>query len=96
MLKIIEFDSTNPNWTNVRDHNYMLIKCHEHYVNDVIKHQGYIYLNQICELLGAGWNPHDENLCIINNYKNKDVYIRFEIIDRLDESITILIHRYDY
>jgi hypothetical protein len=36
----------------------------EQNINDTIRYRGYIYLNQIYELIGHPWNPNDENPCI--------------------------------
>ena len=95
LLKTIYFDSKNPNWNDDRELNYMFLCMQERYINDIINVRGYIYLNQIHELLGIKWDTNDENLCIKNNGKIRFRYIDFEIFNEPDNSVTVLIYRHD-
>lgn len=63
----------------------------ERYVNGLLVHRGYVYLNQICELLGIGWNPKKHrNKCFIykkgkcisfnTTYTENGFELRFELI----------------
>lgn len=67
----IYFDKKSIHWFD----NSMLNKSYLHYnmnyVKDILKYRGYIYLNQIYEMLGLKWNPERDNYCI----RNTDVKI---------------------
>lgn len=67
----------------------------ERYLNEIIRHRGYIYLNQICENMCVEWNPDDENPCIKNDGVDRIAFIQFETFRKSDNSLLIHIHRYD-
>ena len=48
----------------------------ENYLNDLLEHRGYVYLNQIYEELHLPWDPKKENRCY--NRENGD-RIEFDI-----------------
>lgn len=50
--------------------NRIFVRTQETYLNDVLKARGYVYLNQIYEVLGLVWDPERENRCYI--YKRGD------------------------
>lgn len=78
LLKTIMFDDKNCNWIDNRSVNMSFLQVNENYVNEVVDRRGYIYLNQICELLGVQWNPEDENPCVINDGVIRTKFVHFE------------------
>ena len=95
LLKTVKFNSKNPNWVNDQNHNHMFLFVQERYINDIIRLRGYIYLNQICELLGVKWNPNDENPCIKNDGVNRVRFIEFEIFNQPKNSVLVHILSYN-
>jgi len=47
--------------------NRAVVKEAEKRSNSLLKNRGYIYLNQIYELLGVKWDVEWENLCTLYN-----------------------------
>ena len=64
LLKEVLYDDKAGYWMNDRKCNLLFIVTKEQYFNDLLRHRGYIYLNEICDGLGVGWNPMNENTCI--------------------------------
>ena len=95
LLKAIKFDETTPYWVNDRQHNFALLSMAERFVNDTIRHKGYIYLNQICEQLGVPWNPEDTNPCIRDDGVMRLYFVQFEVFAIMNNSFLVHIHRYD-
>ncbi len=62
----IRFDKDSSKWVDKNfEFNRLFVKTQHEYIKDLSKHQGYIYLNTIYELLGLRWDPYDENICWI-------------------------------
>lgn len=93
LIKTISFDVQNVNWQSNRDYNRMFLRTEENYLNSIIAHRGYLYLNQICETLGDGWNPDDYNLCIRNDDADRLKFIEFELIDKPNNSFEVNIYQ---
>ena len=50
-------------WTKDMSNNgYFAMKQLE-YLRERLQHQGYLYLNDVYESLGAAWSPETENVC---------------------------------
>lgn len=64
----------NPKTSNLAEGDVVtdkLIVCMaENYLNDRLKYNGYLYLNQIYEQLRLRWDPERDNRCYI--YENGD------------------------
>lgn len=84
LVKAIEFDERNDLWCENEQYNLMFLKVQEAFINDVIRAQGYIYLNTVCELLGAKWDPNDDN-----PYFRKDEYVEFETFSLPENSMIV-------
>jgi hypothetical protein len=56
-------------------------------MQDVLKSRGYIYLNQIYEILGIAWDPKQDNHCYTQDDANP---VEFSIIFGTEE-LTVLI-----
>lgn len=95
LLKTIMFDSNNFYWENNRDVNFAFLTHIENYLNDRIRHRGYVYLKQICEQLGERWNTDDENMCIKCDDKDRIAYIQFELFEKENNAFLVHILCYD-
>lgn len=80
LIDTIEFTPKTSVMYNVdRMWTEMLLRTQERHINDFMRKHGYIYLNQIYEMLAVKWNPDviDNAVCI---YKEGRV-IRFDIFN---------------
>ena len=84
----IKFDSKNYNWTGDQVYDRMFLKTVEQRINDAIKVRGYIYLNQIYELLGCEWNPDDRNACIRTKVEGKPPYVLISTLYEPDGTVS--------
>ena len=64
----IYFDKNSIYWNNDNKMNEYFLNSQTDYIRDLIKNRGYIYLNQIYEILGIKWEPKYENRCIEDAY----------------------------
>ena len=94
-LKSVSFDSKSPYWMDDQAYIYKFLRMAERYVNETIRHRGYMYLNQICEQLGVGWNPEDGNACIKNDNVDRIEFVQFETFSQPDNSFLIHIYCYE-
>ena len=81
------FDESNPNWTRDPDYNKLFLTQVQNHANDLLKSRGYLFLNEVYEMLGfssktqigqqAGWtyNKHNPNM------QNGDGFVDFGIYD---------------
>lgn len=88
-LKAITYDSKNSTWEDNKEYNHLFLLVQERYIRDLLRTRGYIYLNQIYELVGAKWNPDDDNPCFKYDGVNLKKLIEFELFDQEDNSILI-------
>lgn len=47
-----EFNSTNPHWSDVPQHNEHFLKGMEYYFNQKLVRQGHLFLNEVLDALG--------------------------------------------
>lgn len=87
MIKNIIFDDLCAHWSKNYMYNKSFIEQQIRYIFDIIRCRGYIYLDRIYELFGAGWNPYDRNDCII--YDENDLVITYKNLKDSDFKITI-------
>lgn len=76
------FDQTNPYWTSGGFYNQMFLTGQENYVNDLLRLNGHVFLNEVLERIGfpqtkygqvIGWTYDKEN--------PKKSYIDFNIVE---------------
>lgn len=78
------FDEYNRNWKSNPNANLMFLRAQQRYANDMLRLQGYLFLNDVYEMLGfdptkegqiVGWiyNPDDPN-CKGDNYVDFGIY----------------------
>lgn len=85
-MKTIIFDKTSLGWTKDADHNLRFLRLEAAYMEDKFKYRGYMYLNQIYECFGIGWNPSFGNDCYLSG--SGPINFEFEPV----EDGKILIH----
>jgi hypothetical protein len=75
------FDESSPAWTKDAEYNLVFLKQQQEYANDLLKAKGYLYLNEVYEMLGiprtragqvVGWVYNKEN-------QSGDNYVDFGI-----------------
>lgn len=64
----IYFDKECCYWSSDDRRNEYFLNTQIDYVRDLVKHRGYVYLNQIYEILGAKWDTRIDNLCVEDPY----------------------------
>lgn len=76
------FDETCAAWTNDPEQNKYYLLSQQNYANDKLRHRGYLFLNEIYDMLGmartkagqvVGW-IYDENNLIGDNYVDFDIF----------------------
>jgi hypothetical protein len=87
-ISMVTFDKEVREWCDNREYNIMFLRYNENYINDLIRARGYVYLNQIYELLGIKWDPKCENICI-EWRDGLPIFVEFETFVMSDESILI-------
>lgn len=65
MLATIKFNNECTNWVENGIINKAFIWYQINYIYDRVRLKGYMYLNEIYDLFGARWDPHDSNYCLI-------------------------------
>lgn len=61
----ITFDKKSRYWSEVPEVNSYYLMAQDTYLTDLFKNRGYIYLNEVYEILGVVWNPRKNNVCWI-------------------------------
>lgn len=58
----IRFDKESSCWFKDVEINEVFLKVQKKAIIDKFLYRGYIYLNEICDVLGMNWDPHNENV----------------------------------
>ncbi|MGM9968867.1 MAG: DUF6353 family protein [Anaeroplasma sp.] len=94
------FDETNPNWVRDADQNRIFLMQVQNHANDRLRIQGYLFLNDVYEMLGfpktqtgqvVGWlcdSKHPEN-------NHGDGYVDFGIMEIGDVDKSAFINGYE-
>lgn len=85
-MRTIIFDKNAVHWTENANYNLSFVKARGDYLKDLFTFRGYIYLNQIYEHFGIGWNPGFVN----DLYTIDDGPIEFKF--KITDENSILIH----
>lgn len=85
-MRTIIFDKDAVHWAENADYNLSFVKTQVDYLKDLFNIRGYIYLNQICEHFGVGWNP--ENINDLYLIDDGPIEFKFKVTDEN----SILIH----
>ena len=91
------FDAASPYWEKDSEYNLMFLKSQQKYANDLLKAQGYLFLNDVYKALGidqtkagqvVGWIYDPEN-------PNGDNYVDFGIYDYDDDRKRAFVNGYE-
>ena len=95
LMAMVSFDKNSPMWAEDARYNVMRLSDIEKYINETIRHRGYIYLNQIYEALGVEWNSEDINRCVKCDNVNRLAFVNFELFETGENAFDIVITSYE-
>lgn len=81
------FDQMSSSWSKEPEYNLIFLKCQQNYANDLLKSRGYVFLNDVYDMVGiprsqagtvVGW--------ILNRYNIADNYISFGVFEGQTEN----------
>lgn len=75
------FDESNVNWKKNAELNLIFLKAQERYANDKLEAQGFIFLNDVYELLDIPKTKVGQLVGWMRNSENGDGYVDFNIYD---------------
>lgn len=90
-----KFDENSNGWDRSREGNIYFLKLTQDYLNDLLKHRGHLFLNEVYDMLGVprraigqlvGW-VYDENNPNGDNFVDLDI---FNERNNNDENVFIL------
>lgn len=90
MVKTIIFDNKCVNWSPYGLNNNRFVNNQIDYMYDRIRLRGYMYLNEINDLFGARWDPHDSNDCLIYDENGYSFTCTVQQVNGIDYKINIL------
>lgn len=73
------FDEFNRNWQRTPGANAMIIQGHQGFVNDLLESRGYVFLNEVYDLLGFEATEAGQIVGWVKNSENGDNHISFGI-----------------
>lgn len=79
----IFFDEYNPNWNTDAEYNLMFLKLQEKHANDKLRLNGFLFLNEVYEMIGHPRTKAGQVVGWVYNEKNPvgDNYVDFGIYD---------------
>lgn len=88
------FDESCKNWSKSQFHNQMFLKQQQNYANDLLKAQGYLFLNDVYKMLGMDVAPYGQVVGWIYDEKNPvgDNFVDFGLYDLNDEAKRLFIN----
>lgn len=95
LMATVRFDKNSPMWAEDARYNVMRLSDIEKYINETIRHRGYIYLNQIYEALGVEWNPEYINRCVKCDNVDRLAFVTFELFETGENAFDIVITSYE-
>lgn len=97
------FDESNPNWEKSPEHNLFFIKSVQNFMNDKLKAEGHVFLNDVYRELGfedtkagqiVGW-VYDEDNSVGDNYIDFGLYDVFSKNEDMNERKAAFINGYE-
>ena len=88
------FDESCSSWNKSQFHNQMFLKQQQNYANDLLKSQGYLFLNDVYKMLGMDVAPYGQVVGWIYDEKNPvgDNFVDFGLYDLNDEAKRLFIN----
>ena len=77
------FDESSAKWEKDAEYNLMFLKQQQTYANDLLKSKGYLFLNEVYDLLGMPYTKEGQLVGWIYNEENTigDNYVDFGIFN---------------
>lgn len=77
------YNKCTPNWSDSLEYNVMFLKAQECFANERLKKQGYLFLNDVYEMLGLPRTKEGQVVGWVYSEKNPigDNYVDFGIFD---------------
>ena len=75
------FDNGCSNWKKDPEHNLWFLKQQQNWANDKLKAQGYLFLNDVYEMLGVPLTKAGHEVGWLYDNQNSDNYVDFGIFD---------------
>lgn len=81
------FGKEHPAWTDVEECNKLFLRTVEVYANDLLKHRGYLFLNDVYDMLNMPRSKEGQIVGWTFNKKNplSDECVNFEVFDLINE-----------
>lgn len=73
------FDEFCPNWSKQPGYNQMFLKSQESYANDLLQGRGYVFLNDVFDMLGLERTPAGQIVGWLKGSEGGDGYIDFGV-----------------
>lgn len=89
------FDETNDNFEKDSSYNLMFLKSQQAYANDLLNAKGYLFLNDVYDLLGFPRTKAGQVTGWLKNSKNGDGFVDFGIYQLDDEKHRDFINGYE-
>ena len=88
------FDESCSSWNKSQFHNQMFLKQQQNYANDLLKAQGYLFLNDVYKMLGMDVAPYGQVVGWKYDEKNPvgDNFVDFGLYDLNDEAKRLFIN----
>lgn len=93
-IQSFTFDKNSQFWSKNRNENCAFLRATEYAINNRFRYAGYIYLNDIYELLGVKWDPKRENPCFLceDNAIRSGFFFEFDVKFNLDETVDLFLN----
>lgn len=82
------FDEDSPVWTKDVEHNQMFLKYQENYANEKLRACGYLFLNEVYEMLGIPKTAAGQRAGWVYCGEDRDV-VRFNTLGANDNGMMI-------
>ena len=91
------FDESCPGWTKDAEQNKYFLLCQQNYANEMLKAQGYLFLNDVYKLIGVPATRAGQIVGWVYDEKNPvgDNYIDFNIMDINSERARAFVNGYE-
>ncbi len=92
------FDESNPNWCENPSFGLTFLKAQQQMANDILQTRGYVFLNELYDMLGFKQTPEGQIVGWLKNNRNNDVsdgHIDFGLFDLNRENVRNYINRKD-
>lgn len=91
------FDESCPGWTKDAEQNKYFLLCQQNYANEMLKAQGYLFLNDVYKLIGVPATRAGQIVGWVYDEKNPvgDNYVDFNIMDINSERARAFVNGYE-